>query len=322
MELSQYKTLIEALINSSLPDENLHSNEIVRQLESFLNTRFDKSIKHDLKKIAHKSISDCRKIEIEREQLYKNAKEVQEKSIQSLIAPKLKTRAWLNSLYLQNVDPEHQEEIINEGIEEEAVDYSMPPETTQTKLTSIWRENISLMYRLNHSLNPYSFAPTREKFKERRQINYKRRQASLRSNYKSNNESCLTDYTSITTPLFTWSINMQNLLNIEAPLSTKEVVSLVFKYINKHKLMKDSRFYCDDKTEFISHTPCSSKIVFQHIIANKIDKVGRISRDGVRTFNDGTIIPITEYNINEEPVIQPTNLSSSFSTIFKSKSHR
>ena len=328
-----YTPLIDSLIR--IGEGKVRASRIVKQLESFLNITLEKSVRHDLKKLSHSRIEEYHKDFTQKEELRKISSAKRFESMHFLVENKLKTKAWLELLYTQNLGLDKQESTPDAGEtpslpEAKADNYESSDSTT---LATLYRENITLLYRLDHDLNPYLFAPEKDIYRARRQLEARRKKSRMKHSTFEN--SIQTTQISASQHLYTWSANIQRLLKIQHPLSMNEVIYLVFRYAREKKLYSQSLFHSNDSTSFLlSHDePIDSKTLFQKVISNKLQRVGHIAQDGKRyTSSDDSaeyIIPIDAYNISEvlfqkhfAAVSALTDVQSSFSTLFKSNANK
>lgn len=330
---STYTPLIDSLIR--IGEGKVRSSRIVKQLESFLNITFEKSVKHDLKRLSDSRIEQYHKNSKRQEELRMLATAKRSESMHFLVGNKLKTKAWLELLYTQNLGVGTQESIPT------ADEIPVLPGTKVeddasfdiAAMATLYRNNITLLYRLDHDLNPYFVAPQKDLFRARRQLEARRKKSRMKHSTFEN--SIQTTQLSASQHLYTWSANIQKLLKIEHPLSMNEVIYLVFRYAREKKLYSQSLFHSNDLTSFFSShgEPLDSKTLFQRVISNKLQRVGYITQNGTRyTSSDGSAdchIPTDAYNIPEvllqrhfAAVCALTDVQSSFPTLFKSNASR
>jgi len=105
---------------------------------------------------------------------------------------------------------------------------------------------------------------------------------------------------------------MQQFLNLKAPLAIHETVYLVFKYIKRHKLLKDGVFRPDERLSFLRNLSIIDSAEVQerpqkdtlititnYIMSHIASRAGEQRKDGKRYDNSGAEIPFSVYNVVE-----------------------
>lgn len=330
-----YTALVDSLVR--LGEGKVRSSRIVKQLQAFLNVTFDESIKRKLKRLSRNLTEQYNEELKHNEELRKIAVAKQCESMHFLIEKKLKTKAWLDLLYTQNMSRADPTPVAEKH--SDRPEANLAPDLPSDAMTpaKLYRQNLTLLFRLNHDLNPHLFAPKKEVYRARRQLEAKRKKSRMK--YDTFEDSIYTTQISPSQHLYTWSESIHDLTNIKEPLTMNEVIYLVFRYARENKLFRKSLFYSNEHTSFLlsNDEPVDSKSLFQKVISHKILRVGHVAQDGVRYNNSAKsdnssatcIIPTDAYNVpgellqkHFESVSANTDIQSSFSTLFKSKASK
>jgi hypothetical protein len=317
-----YISIIDSIIKTNEFPNDLKSKDVIKQLQSFLNINFTSTERHNIKKLINKRISKYQ-IQIKQDEINKKiAIESHLNTLNLMISKKIETKAWRELLYIQNVDTCSELTINSSTKSKKKIDISSNNEL----ISKINRENITLCYQLNHSLNPFLFIPLKEEFIERRRINVKKNKKTIPKSFTFE-DSLVVNQSKSLDNLFSWSEEVQNLLNIIYPLTPQEVLYLVSRYIKEHNLYKDSKFISDSKTTFLQTSGNKITNILEKLNSHRKLQVGFIEDDGSRILNESpnSPIPLEAYNINKELltstieiVSNNTNTLKSFPKLYKS----
>lgn len=299
--MSEYIPLIDTLIGNQ---PATRSSCVVNQLQSFLNQEFDHALRHKVKKLVHKRRAVHRAKQEKSKTVQEKAVSVHRDLLVSLVESKLRSQCWLDLLYTQNVDQSSPSTVSSGGY----VDTEAPSTTEAPDIGLVQMENVSLLYRLDHSLNLHTYIPSREQYGQSRKLEARRRKAMAR--YATYQDSLFQTNSPLSTPLFSWSENITNLLHIEQPLSLNEVVYLLFRYIKENKLRSGNIITCDENIRFLQHdeVAMTAQSLFKAIAQNKIRPLGHIEPSGSRCLSNGDPLPVALYNVTEEQLLSLTQL--------------
>lgn len=327
---SLYTSLIDSLIKTS--ESPPHHRTIFKQLESYLNIQFDTQLKHELLHFIKLQINNFNNEKLNNSKFLKLANEKKLQCLLNLIEYKLRIKAWLYLLYIKNTNVTFEKENIQQEIDNEThqniheLDIIEEEEYHPIPLESIIRENISLLYRLDHNLKLYSFIPDKITFNTIQKINTKREKSM--KNYKTYKDSCSNSIKSyLQRYLFNWSNDIIRIIKIDKPLSISEVVYLIFNHMKINNLSNDSTFFLNQ-----NETNVSPQLLFKRIVSHKREKIGQIDQEGNRyiynSANDSTtmtIVPLSDYNISQQEIDDQTtviskqlDINTCFAKLFKS----
>lgn len=305
-----YVPMIDSIIATHESLEKLKPKLIFNQLQAFLNRTFTSDQRHNLKKLIKTRISKLQNQRKKDDEYLIIAKENQLKCFTDLIIDKIRSQIWKDLLYTQN----QQDSTIADDKIEETVEDTAPnttentpsslenPTNTRNQISTLYRKNMTLMYQLDHELNPFNLAPTTKNFIKCRQLEAKRKRT--KTFYKNYEDTLKVKSAIDSKKLFTWSSDIQNLLNIKDPLTTPEVLYLTHRYLKEHNLFKNSTFHPDNKTLFLGPDSCKFSMtkLFKILESHTQSSVGTLFPDNSRVLKQrpDIFIPTDNYNITQQ----------------------